>query len=300
MGWQKEKSLFAKISIFWIIGSLLVMAACGGGSDSEGATETQQATAGGNGSGEIGKEEFGTTEEQLVNAIEDTEASIASCMDAAGFEYVPIDPVTFREAMASLAAVPNLSDEEFVTQYGYGFSTLPPVQSFGAGEQNAQIMEALSAEDKVAYERELWGDNTENTFVFMLENEDFEGAGGCTKTAIEQVFTQEQRNPTFENPFDRLVEQDPRYQAAVKAWSDCISEAGYDYESPEDAEDTLLERYNDLTKGQPPETLTGSDQEALTQLQGEERATAGADLICAEEHLIPVEEQVERDISGRS
>jgi hypothetical protein len=292
--------LFAKTSIFWIIGSLLVLAACGGGSDSEGATETQQPTAAGNGSGEIGKEEFGTTEEQLVNNIENTEASIAACMDAAGFEYVPIDPVTFRDAMASLAAVPGLSDEEFVTQYGYGFSTLPPLQSFGAGEENARIVAALSEQDKVAYERELWGENTEATFVFMLENEDFEGAGGCTKTAIDEVFTEEQRNPNFQNPFDVLVEQDPRYQAAIEDWSACMSEAGYDYESPEDAEDELLERYNDLTKGLPPETLTGSDQQALTELQGEERAIAGADLVCAEEHLIPVEEQVERDISGRN
>jgi hypothetical protein len=240
------------------------------------------------------------TEEELVTAIEDTEAAIAACMSDAGFEYVPIDPVTFREAMSSLAAVPGLSDEEFVSQYGYGFSTLPPVQSFGAGDENRQIFEDLSEQDKVAYERELWGDNTEATFVFMLENEDFEGAGGCTKAAIEEVFTEEQRNPNFENPFDLQVEQDPRYQAAIEEWSACMAEAGYDYESPEDAEDELLERYNDLTRGAPPETLEGADQEALAELQGEERAIAGADLVCAEEHLIPVEEQVERDISGRS
>ncbi len=291
--------MLAKISIFWIIGSLLVFVACGG-SDEEGSGDTQQATATGDSSGEVGKEEFGMTEEELVTAIEDTEAAIATCMDGAGFEYVPIDSVTFREAMSSLAAVPGLNDEEFVSQYGYGFSTLPPVQSFGAGEENRNIYEQLSPEDQVAYERELWGDNTEATFVFMLENEDFEGAGGCTKTAIEATFAEEQLDPNFENPFDLLVEQDQRYQAAIEDWSACMAEAGYDYESPEDAEDELLERYNDLTRGQPPEALEGADQEALAELQGEERAIAAADLACAEEHLIPVEEQVERDISGRS
>jgi hypothetical protein len=299
LGGQKETLVFVKVSIFWIIGSLLVLAACGG-SDDEGPSEAQQPTSGGNGSGEVGREEFGMTEEELVSAIEDTEASIATCMDAAGFEYVPIDPVTFREAMSSLAAVPGLSDEEFVAQYGYGFSTLPPTQRFGAGEENTQIFEALSAEDQVAYERELWGDNTEATFVVMLENEDFEGAGGCTKTAIDEVFTEEQRSPTFENPFDLLVEEDSRYQAAVEEWSACMSEAGFDYESPEDGEDELLERYNDLTRGADPATLPESEQAELEELQNEERALALADLACAEEHLIPVEEQVERDISGRS
>ena len=32
-----------------------------------------------------------------------------------------------------------------------------------------------------------------------------------------------------------------------------MSEDGYDYESPEDAEDQILERYDSLTKGQDPD-----------------------------------------------
>lgn len=292
--------MIARIGTIWIVGSvLLALVACGGGDD-EGSNGTQQPTPDGNGSEEIGREEFGMTEEELVTAIEDVEADIATCMEAAGFEYVPIDPVTFREAMASLTAVPGLSDEEFVEQYGYGFSTLPPLQRFGAGEENTQIFEALSDADKVAYERTLWGDNVEATFVVMLENEDFTGAGGCTKTAIEAVFTEEQLSPTFENPFDLLVEEDPRYISAVEEWSACMAESGYDYESPEDGEDELLERYEDLVRGADPATLSESDQAALEELQNEERALALADLACAEENLIPVEEQVERDISGRN
>ena len=70
------------------------------------------------------------------------------------------------------------------------------------------------------------------TFVFMLENEDFEGAGGCTKTAIEEVFTAEQRNPNFTNPFDVQVAQDPRMIDATKEWSACMSEDGYDLRKP--------------------------------------------------------------------
>jgi len=282
----------------WMISGVLVVAACGGGSDDSG--EPQQTTPSGNGTQEIGREEFGMTEEQLVTTIEDVESAIASCMTDAGFEYIPIDPVTFREGMSSLSSVPALSDEEFVAQYGYGFTTLPPTQRFRAGEENEAIFNDLSAADQVAYERTLWGDNTEATFVYMLENEDVEGAGGCTKTAIDEVFTEEQLDPNFQNPFDVLVEQDPRYVAAVKEWSACMSEAGYDYESPEDAEDELLELYDDLVRGADPTTLSESDQAALRDLQDAERAIALADLACAEEFLIPVEEQVERDISGRN
>jgi hypothetical protein len=295
---KKESNLIAKSLVPLVAGAILIVAACGGGSDENSNGETQ-APANGNGE-QVGKEEFGMTEEELVQAIEDTEAAIAACMSGEGFEYVPIDPVTFRDAMGSLTAVPGLNDEEFVAQYGYGFSTLPPTQQFRAGDENQVIYEDLPAADQVAYDRALWGDNTKATFVYMLENEDFEGAGGCTKTAIDQVFTEEQRNPNFNNPFDVLVEQDPRYIDAVAAWSDCMGEAGYDYESPEDAEDEILDRYDELTRGQDPSTLTGSDAEALTQLQAEERAIAAADFPCQEEHLRPVEEQVERDLSGRN
>jgi hypothetical protein len=290
--------LIAKISILWIIGGALVLAACGG-SDEKTPDQTQQPTSGGNGNQEVGKEEFGLTEEGLVIAIEDTETAIASCMDGEGFDYIPIDPVSFRNAMASLAAVPGLNDEEFVAQYGYGFTTLPPTQKFRAGEENQAIYEDLPPADQVAYDRALWGENTETTFVFMLENEDFEGAGGCTKTAIDEVFTAEQRNPNFSNPFDVQVAQDPRMIDATKEWATCMSADGYDYESPEDAEDQILDRYDSLTKGQDPTTLTGSDADALKALQAEELAIAAADLVCAEEFLIPVEDQVERDISGR-
>jgi hypothetical protein len=134
----------------------------------------------------------------------------------------------------------------------------------------------------------------------MLENEDFEGAGGCTKTAIEEVFSEERLNPNFENPFDVLVEQDERYIAAVQEWSGCMGEAGYDYEAPEDAEDEFLERLDDLTKGADPATLSEGELDELAELQAEERAVALADFECQEEHLVEVEEQVERDISGRN
>ena len=291
--------MFAKYATPLIIGGLLALAACGGDSNS-GSDQTQQATPQDTGSEQIGREEFGMTDEELVTAIEEVESAIASCMSDAGFEYIPIDPVTFGYAMSSLGSVPGLSDEEFVTQYGYGYTTLPPVQQFGAGEENTAIFNDLSPADQVAYERTLWGDNPNNTFVYMLENEDVEGAGGCTKTAIEQVFTAEQLNPNFLNPFDALVYQDPRYIDAVAKWSDCMRDAGYDFESPEDGEDQIIERFDTLVGGADPATLEGSDLDALRELQGEELAIASADLKCQEQELLEVEQQVERDISGRN
>lgn len=283
-----------------VLGASLVLVACGGGSKSD-PGQTQPATSGGSGAQQVGREEFGMTDEQLVTNIESVEALIASCMSDAGFEYIPIDPVTFRDAMDNYSTVPGISDEEFVTQFGYGHTTLPPTtKNFGAGEENAAILNDLTPADQTAYSRTLLGDHVEATFVIMLEFEDFEPAGGCTKTAVEEVFTAEQLSPRFANPFDALVLADQRMIDALKAWSECMKDAGYDYETPDDPEDELLERFDALMGGADPATLTGSDKDALTELQGEERAVALVDLACQEKQLRAVEEQVEQDISGRN
>jgi hypothetical protein len=144
------------------------------------------------------------------------------------------------------------------------------------------------------------GDHETATFVNMLELEDFLQAGGCTETAIKEVFTEEQLSPSFFNPFDALVEQDPRMIEAQKNWSACMKEAGFDYATQGDPEDEFVERLQTLTGGADPATLEGADKEALTQLQGEEKAIAVVDSECAAEHIDDVEAQVERDISGRN
>ena len=293
--------MFAKSLAPLIIGGVLILAACGGGSDEESNSETPEPTSAGNGSQEIGREEFGMTEEQLVTTIDAVESSIADCMTEAGFEYIPIDAETFREAMDLVGgSPPGFTDEEFVAQYGYGVTTMPPQSDFRFGDENQQIFDNLSPEDQVAYTRTLVGDHETATFVLMLEQEDFLQAGGCTETAIQEVFTEEQLSPSFFNPFDALVEQDPRMIEAQENWSACMKEAGFEYATQGDPEDEFVERLQTLTGGVDPATLTGSDKDALTELQGEERAIAAVDFECAAEHVDDVEAQVERDISGRN
>jgi len=286
---------YAALPVGLVLAAVLIAACGGGGSNGGQDTDPLQAT----GNGQVGTEEFGMNDDQLVTAIEQVEAGIASCMADAGFEYIPIDPVTFREAMDSLTQPAGLSDEDFVAEYGYGISTMPPTQEFGAGPENAAILNDLSSADQVAYTRTLLGDDTTATFVVSLENEDMESTGGCTQTAVESVLTPEQLNPTFQNPFDVLVAQDPRMMAAQEDWSGCMSDAGYDFASPDDAEEEIFDRLDTIAGGEDPATLTGSDADALAQLQADERAIAAADSDCQDQFLSEVEQQVESDISGQ-
>lgn len=295
--------MFAKSLTPLIIGGVLILAACGGGSDEKdtGGQTQAPASTGNSGSQQIGREEFGMTEEQLVTTIEAVESRIADCMTEAGFEYIPIDVETFRDAMDLVGgSPPGISDEEFVAQYGYGITTVPPKSDFRFGDDNQSIFDDLTQQDKVAYTRTLVGDHETATFVLMLEQEDFLPAGGCTETAIKEVFTPEQLSPSFFNPFDALVEQDPRSIEAQKNWSNCMKEAGFEYATQGDPEDEFIERLQTLTGGADPRSLSGSDAEALKQLQGEERAIAAVDFDCADKFVTDVEAQVERDISGRN
>jgi len=258
-----------------------------------------------------GTEEFGMTKEELVASIEAIEALIADCMSEAGFEYIPVDYLTVRKAMTSDKSAAGLSDEEYRATFGYGISTrldvaeAPPqlagpdtVVQIGLGEQNIGIFKNLSEADQDAYNHTLFGENTQATFAYTLEDEDFSETGGCTRAAIEQVFSPEELSASYYNPGDALIEQDPRVIEAVANWGDCMREEGFDYNNPEEVETHIEDRLEAILDGADPAMLSADAQAALAELQGEERAIAVRDLECEEEFIEPVVQQVETELYG--
>ena len=158
-----------------------------------------------------GTEEFGLTPRQLVQSIEKVEPSIARCMREQGFEYVASDYRTVRRGMSADKILPGMSEEEFISKYGFGLSTVytgePPQLTtgysparVGLGEENVGIFKNLSPVDQVAYNRALLGEHAEATLAVGLETEDFSRTGGCTRQAIEEVFEPEQLKATYYNP----------------------------------------------------------------------------------------------------
>ncbi len=285
----------------------ILVAACGSSSQPPASSaDTPAATQ----SSLPGTEEFGLTEEELVQSIEAVESLIAKCMSDAGFEYVAVDYNTVRRGMLADKTLPGVNDEEYIAQFGYGISTLytglapqaaeaSTPAKIGLGEQNVQIFNSLSPADQVAYSRTLFGENTDATFAVMLEAEDFSRTGGCTRAAIEQVFKPEQLSVTYINPIDALIEQDPRVIAALTQFADCLREEGFNYNHPGEIEPDLKNRLFAITKGAPPEALSPDAQAALTELQGEERAIAAVAFDCEETILEPVLAQVERELFAR-
>ena len=254
-----------------------------------------------------GTEEFGLSMAELVNSVEEIEGLISDCMNAAGFEYIAVDFNTIRRGMVSDKSLPGMSEREFMVEYGFGISTfytglapqlsdlMRPAQ-IGLGERNIEIFRNLPPTDQVAYNHTLFGDNPDINLAIALEIEDFSRTGGCTRTAIEQVFTEEEMSATYLNPLDALIEQDPRMAAAIVAFSECMRAQGFEYSHPIDIERDFRNRLDAITEDLPLEALSADALSALEALQAEERAVAVVTLDCEQRIIDPVESQVERDL----
>jgi hypothetical protein len=261
---------------------------------------------------ELGSEEFGLTTKQLVQNVERVEGLIAKCMRAQGFEYVAADYMTIRRGMSADKRLPGMGEEEFITAYGFGLSTMytgaPPQLSDGysparegLGEQNVAIYKNLSPADQVAYNRALFGDDPTATFAVGLETEDFSRCGGCTREAIAQVFEPTQLDASYYNPIDRMINDDPRMKAALRKYGEEMRTAGFAYDHPDEVEADIRERLDAITEGRtvPVEELTADRRAALEELQDYERRVAAKNLELAEEIFDPVEERIQKEMFAR-
>ncbi len=269
-----------------------------------GAAEASRQAAEANAGKQFGGEEFGLTMEQLVERSEQVEALIGQCMADAGFEYFPVDFSTIRDAMTSDKSAPGLSGSEFVEQYGFGITTQfdKPIVELSLGEQNRRVLENLGEADRVAYLRTLFGEHADATYAYGLEAEDLSRTGGCTRQAVEQLFTADELSTSYFNPGDAIISQDPRALQAVEDWKACMIDGGIDtYSHPDDVEDDFQRRLDALTEaaGVGPEELAGADRAALQALQEEELRVAAVFVHCENTTLDPAMERVEAEYFGR-
>lgn len=273
--------------------------ACGSNSNTVGSTGSDPSDI----SAELGfgTREFGLTDQEWTAAVESVQAEIATCMAEAGFEYVPADVDAVELAMQSIRNEPGLTREQYKEQWGYGVTTRfdNVAKQIELGEQNLAIYYSLSDADQVAYDRTLYGEDPDATFSFQFDEEDFEPVGGCTLRAIETTFTDEQLDPDFVNPKDILVEQDGRVAEAELAWTDCMGEAGYEYEDQDEIIEEYGDRLDELLDGDEPEDLTGARAEALAELQREEIDVSLVDLECQINHVDDVVREVEIELFGK-
>jgi hypothetical protein len=265
------------------------LAGCGGGA---GAEPEQQSL----------EEQLGLDEEGIRLKQTTAENLIRDCMKGQGFDYVPQDPAAQEAALLGGQA---MSKEDFEKQYGYGITTLyEQRRNLAVAGPNKAIRDSLSEADRKAYDKALHGDDPTATFFDALDSGDYSRLGGCLKTATEQVFGGAEVVQTLSDKLDELDEKmraDARMVKAVKDWSACMREKGFDgLEEQEEVDAVLQEKLEEIVG--PPGDLANADgaegdydKAALAALQKEEVAMVTADIACEKEHVEDIEEKVTKE-----
>jgi hypothetical protein len=281
-----------RIAIVAIACLPLLAAGCGGSNETG---SKQQAATGG-----TVEDQLGFTRRGVAAASAKVENSIAACMKAEGFEYVPVDSVAQQAALTGKA---NMSDEEYEKQFGYGITTL-----YGRGtaqtDPNAKIRSQLGAADRAAYDRALSGGKPEQTFAFAVDTGDFSELGGCTKKATDEVFGGARLLQTVQRKLDELddsIVADQRMVHALERWRACVKSAtGTDYEDDESIEEEITKRFEAIVGGVVPPgqvaaDATQVDMAALRKLQQDELDLFSQSMACERKHIEPVENKVRQE-----
>lgn len=201
---------------------------------------------------------------------------------------------------------PDMSDEEFEKQFGYGITTL-----YGRGTEqtdpNSRIRARLGSADLRAYDLALSGANADQTFALAIDTGDFTQLGGCTKRATDEVLGGTQLLATLQRKLDELDESivtDQRMVRAVEAWMTCMRDAtGESFEDSEAVEDSIMKRSEAVVgPALPPGQVApeGSyDKAALAELQRSEVDLSTKDVACERKHITPTEEKVRTEKETR-
>jgi hypothetical protein len=287
-GWRRRLAIATVVC-------LPLLAGCGESKNTASTGSSKPAATGG-----TIEDQLGFTRKGVAAASAKVENSIASCMKAEGFDYVPVDPVAQQ---AALTGKPNMSDEEYEQQFGYGITTL-----YGRGnaqtDPNAAIRAGLGEADRAAYDRALSGGKPDQTFAFAVDTGDFSELGGCTKKATDQAFGGTQLLQTLQRKLDELddsIAADQRMVRAQTAWRQCMKDAtGNEYEDAESVEDEIKQRFEQiagsvLPPGEVVPPGTEVDMAALRKLQQDELDLFRKDAGCERKHIDPVEAKVRNE-----
>ncbi len=248
------------------------------------------------------EEQLGFDREGILARQAKVEHIIRDCMQQQGFEYTPVDPAA-REATLTGG---TFTEQEFEKQFGYGITTLyEQRRQQAAGGPNEKVRAALSPADRRAYDLALLGDPGSDTYAVALDNGDFSNLGGCTKKATEEAFGGPGFAQSIQAKLDDLdakIVADPRMQAAIKKWSECMRTAGFDLSDPQEVDATLIEELKSIV-GSSEEASTSDataeptyDKTALTALQRKEVELVNTDIACENQHITSVEDTVRTEV----
>lgn len=242
------------------------------------------------------------------------EQKVQECMRAQGFDY----EISNSSNMVSFTDRSDMSDEDYAAAHGYGI--VEPMLEFSAAQEdgdaldpNMTMLDGMTDTERTAWETAAYGpplsesEFEDESAMMQMEPQ------GCYGEASAEVYGDfavfEQLTPAFE-AMDAQIKSDPRMVEINNKWTACMSEAGYNFESQDDAFMSISDQIDEIMEtqftidatsgeevgavdggaddGEAPEAMTddgGQSQLAdispqLEELKVEEIAVATADAKC--------------------
>lgn len=257
--------------------------------------------------GDLSPEEQQQRSDEMQKKIED---SVAACMSAEGFEYIPAN--NSGSTMVSSGEEWKPDDREFVSQYGYGAINYPGRDTQTAApsteqyvDPNQSYVESLSESERTAYQETLWGAASTQepaegeTYEYKWEEHGCQGKAQQEVNAAQNVWSRDEFKELTEamNQLYATTSTSPEQQKLDGEWASCMADAGHaGFSVQTDAANSIYEKLNALSQDmpQPDPTLSESEimafyaqqekerQEKQAPMQDEEIALALADLDCRE------------------
>lgn len=239
------------------VGLLLGLAACSGDDRAERRAEVQSSV--------FPSAESAADHEYV--GLRAGQRAIRECMEAAGFDYVELDPG--KDVLLQSGWYSGPDPAAHVAEFGYGISIGVTDEAFqGFVDPNDAILASLEPSL-----RDAWTIN----YVGTPDSPGCAAAGDVLPSGGD---FQERFQRTFEQQIIEMqarIFADQRVVDADAAWAACMREHGFDqgWRYPQDPVAEIEERASELYA---PGEL--DDPEALDELREFERAVAAADLQC--------------------
>ncbi|MEZ5374938.1 MAG: hypothetical protein R2733_00405 [Acidimicrobiales bacterium] len=213
------------------------------------------------GIGDLGNARSDDAQARLLDIQREINDSVAACMTAQGFEFVPPD---LDEVTSFDSAGPDgieYGTPEYTARYGFGVTTqrwpqstvgpeLVGYEDFSESEYidpNQAYLEGLTEAERIAYDAALYGDGPDYEWDPSLTDDENQeraeafyadyDASGCYAEAEQggafanvSAFYEEFGDQLFEL-YDQ-IESDPRVTQRLAEIEQCITEQGFDYVDP--------------------------------------------------------------------
>jgi hypothetical protein len=204
-----------------------------------------------------------------LNLADHTEHLISDCMASHGFTYEPTDP----HSLVDVTTDTDFASLTYARTYGFGVTSLPTFTATRHPKED--YLNSLDGAHRKSYELQF---------------------PRCADSATELV---KQRDGVTEaerrfSRTDSLVQTDPEYRTAMKAWATCAAAAGYSETSRvsligsfQTERDLISKRLSStspsqsVTKAQDPQSSAGKDP-AFQDLRRRERLAAVATFNCSQ------------------